>query len=155
MTNHITRQRRTAQTLRAAAAYIDAHGYYIPLNDMGVDDPDFPDGWYPDVFFPDLYDRHSRTPDTPTASANGAIAFAAYGRPNPDPISDGSSNYERFADAVSQLSLYFAPDGDGYGDWIYPRSLSADLRGAAQLCDFDAEQAMRQAVDADHDTDGW
>jgi hypothetical protein len=138
--------RQAALTLRAAAAYIDAHGYYIPLDYLGVEDPDFPCEYihirglhtYPECLFPDHYDRHSRTPATPAASAEGAIAYAAYGRLTPDPIDDGSVAYQRYCDAVSLLAVHYAPTGDGYGEWVYPASLSATLRTVARDCDDQA-----------------
>jgi hypothetical protein len=151
--------REVARTLRAAADYIDAHGYYIPLNWLGVEDPDFPCDYvsipglhaYPECLFPDLYDRHSRTPQTPAASELGAIAYAAYGRPNPDPIDDGSAAYRRYADAVTQLALHYGPTGEGYGQWLYPQSLSETLRTVAGDTDYDADQQARWATDTDPD----
>jgi hypothetical protein len=168
MTDYATELRQAALTLRAAAAYIDAHGYYIPLDRLGVEDPDFPcdPEWscvdsdlpagyhnYPDCLFPDEYDRHSPTPHTPAASEDGAIAYAAYGRINPDPIDDGSSAYRRYADAMTQLSMHYAPTGAGYGEWVYPESLSDTLRATAQECDLQADRETRLATNTDHNAD--
>src|SRR5215510_15076451 len=117
--------RQAAHTLRVAADYIDAHGYHIPLSSL-PDDPEFPGYTNPALDRPDFYDPHTTTPATPAASEQGAIAYAAYGRLNPEPIDDDSTAFRRYADAVMQLSLFYAPDGEGYGDWTDAESLADD-----------------------------
>ena len=124
--------RTTAQTLRAAALYIEQHGYYLPLHRVEGDDPDF--DWNTDVEA-DCFDKSSATPLTPAASERGAIAMVTYGWPNAKPVHDGSPQHEAYANAFNALDLLYQPDGEGYGCWVFAHELAAALRAAADNCE--------------------
>jgi hypothetical protein len=128
-----------ANTLRAAALYIEQHGYYIPIERVEGNDPDFDWDSYDED---DNFDKSSPTPLTPAASEYGAIAMAVYGWPNRCPVDDGSTQYRMFCEALSYLGLMYAPDGYGYGDWIFPFALAEALRSAANDCEYDAHHPL-------------
>ena len=125
----------SAQTLRAAALYVEQHGYYLPLHRVEGDDPDF--DWDTDIDA-DCFDKSSATPLTPAASERGAIAMVTYGWPNARPVDDGGLQFEAYSDALSALCLLYAPDGEGYGSWVFAHELAAALRDAAADCEYEA-----------------
>jgi hypothetical protein len=124
-----------ATTLRAAALYIERHGYYLPLHRVlsGITpDPDWESGYAED----DHFDETSPTPSTPAASEIGAIIMAVYGTPNWNPVPpswEPDPLYTAYLNAVTYLQ--WAYDPDGY-DWVFPYELTAALRDVATDCEY-------------------
>lgn len=144
----IERARRSAIILRAAAHYIERHGYYISrfrlyqFLDPNMESTDL--DWYDESLYDydDTYDRTYVGP-TPPVSETAAIAMIIYGWPNTSPINDGSNAYLDYCDAVGDFNLSYAPDGDGLGDWIFPHQVANDMRRVADERDRDADQQTR------------
>jgi hypothetical protein len=134
--------------LRAAAIYIERHGYYMPLHRVvnGITpDPDWESGYAED----DHFDESSSTPLTPAASEIGAIIMVVYGWPNRNPVDpwEPDSQYTVYSDAVNYLKLAYGPVyGGSYGCWVFPYELAADLRGAATDCEFLASQGIHPST---------
>jgi hypothetical protein len=140
----------TAQTLRAAALYVELHGYYLPLHRVEGDNPDF--DWDNDIDA-DCFDKSSATPLTPAASERGAIAMVTYGWPNAQPVSDDSPQFEAYTNALDALVLLYAPDGDGYGCWVFPHELAVAFRDAAADCEFHATNPSPLGTEKPHGQD--
>jgi hypothetical protein len=135
-----TRLLHSAAILRAAAVYVERHGYYLPIDRVMGSDPNFDWESFDGV---DEFDLSSSTPLTPAASERGAIAMVVYGWPNDRPVNDLGPAYEAYSDALGALSLLYAPHGEGYGCWVFPYELAAALRAAANDCEQQAEQQRR------------
>src|SRR5690606_3699171 len=90
----------TAWILRAAAAYIQRHGYYEPVF-IGID-PEA-ERWDAHSFF-HHYDPQPACPLTPPASVPGAIAMVVYGRPIPNLAYGDKAERRQYLEAVEEYN---------------------------------------------------